>query len=150
VKQCIARRAPVGRVIAIFVGCGLMNVSAIADQSAATTHSPVHELMSRDLAGLPGKELKLLTVEFIPGGSALPHRHNAEVFVYVLEGAVRMQLEGSPPVTLGPGDTFYEGPNDVHTVGANASPTQPAKILVFMVKNKGQPVSIPVPAQHQP
>jgi quercetin dioxygenase-like cupin family protein len=87
------------------------------------------------------KEIRLLTVEYPPGGASPPHRHNAQVFVYVLEGAVNMQVEGSPPVTLHAGETFYEGPQDVHVVSANASQTLPARILVFIVKDKKQPVS---------
>lgn len=101
--------------------------------------------MARDVLGFPGKEVKLLTVSYVPGGASLPHRHNAQVFVYVLEGRVRMQVQGSPMVTLGPGGTFYEGPDDVHSVATNASATQPAKILAVMVRDKNSPVSIPPP-----
>jgi len=86
----------------------------------------------------------MLTVEYVAGGASLPHRHNAQVFVYVLSGSVRMQVEGSPAVKLGPGQTFYEGPDDIHTVSANASRTKPAMILVFMVKDKDAPASIGV------
>ena len=92
----------------------------------------------------------MLTVEYIAAGASLPHRHNAQVFVYVLDGAVRMQIEGAAPVTLGPGETFYEGPDDVHTVSANASQTKPARILVFIIKNKAAPVSTPVAPQVHP
>lgn len=101
----------------------------------------VKEQMVRDLVGDGSKEIRLLTVEYPPGGASPPHRHNAQVFVYVLEGAVNMQVEGSPPVTLHAGETFYEGPQDVHVVSANASQTLPARILVFIVKDKKQPVS---------
>ena len=83
----------------------------------------------------------MLTVEYIPGGASLPHRHDAQVFVYVLEGNLRMQIAGSPEVTLKRGQTFYESPTDVHVVSANASKTEPAKILVFIVKDKDKPVS---------
>ncbi len=106
--------------------------------------------MTRDLAGADGKEVRMLTVEYPPGGASLPHRHDAQVFVYVLEGTVRMQVEGSPTVTLKAGETFYEGPNDIHSVSANASQTQPARILVFMVKNKGAPATTPVAPQGRP
>lgn len=85
-----------------------------------------------------------MTVEYLAGGASLPHRHHAQVFVYVLDGAVLMQVEGAAPVTLGPGETFYEGPDDIHVLSANASQTKPARILVFMVKDKASPVSIPV------
>jgi quercetin dioxygenase-like cupin family protein len=83
----------------------------------------------------------MLTVEYPPGGASSPHRHDAQVFVYVLEGEVTMQVEGSPAVTLQPGQTFYEKPDDVHLVSANASKTAPAKILVFILKDKNAPVS---------
>jgi len=110
----------------------------------------VKELMTRNLAGMSGKELRMLTVEYLPGGASLPHRHNAQVFVYVLEGAVTMQVQGGAPVTLGVGETFYEAPEDIHTVSANASRTKPARILVFMVRDVGTPLSIAVPAKGRP
>lgn len=122
--------------------------------AAGTPPSPspavVDELMHKDLAGAPGKELLMLTVEYLPGGASLPHRHDAQVFVYVLEGELTMQVAGSPPVTLRPGQTFYENPSDVHLVSANASKTMPAKILVFMVKNKNAPVSRGVASKGAP
>ena len=104
----------------------------------------VKELMTRDVVGASGKEINLLTVEYLAAGASLPHRHNAQVFVYVLEGAVRMQVAGAAAVTLGPGQTFYEGPDDIHTVSANASKTKVARFLVFIVKDKGAPASSPV------
>ncbi len=84
------------------------------------------------------------------GGASLPHRHDAQVLVYVLDGRVRMQVDGAAPVTLGPGDTFYEGPGDIHRVSANASSTLPARILVFIVKDKGTPISSAVAPSVQP
>jgi quercetin dioxygenase-like cupin family protein len=87
----------------------------------------------------------MLTVEYLPAGASLPHQHDAQVFVYVLYGELRMQIGGSPPVTLRQGETFYENPTDVHLISANASKTAPAKILVFIVKNKGARVSRDVP-----
>ena len=104
----------------------------------------VTPLMSKDLTDFPGKEGLVMTVEYAPGGSDPIHRHNAHAFVYVLEGSVVMQLKGGKEITLTPGQTFYEGPNDVHVVGRNASSTKPAKFLVFLVKNKGVPVLLPV------
>jgi quercetin dioxygenase-like cupin family protein len=103
----------------------------------------VKPLLSRDLIGSPGKEVDLLTVEYPPGGSSGPHRHNAQTFVYVLAGHVTMQVRGGPEVTLGPGQTFYEGPDDVHVVSKNASQTEPAKFLVVFVKTKGAPAVVP-------
>jgi quercetin dioxygenase-like cupin family protein len=103
----------------------------------------VTTLMSKDLMDCPGKEGLLITVEYAPGWSDPIHRHNAHAFVYVLEGSLVMQLKGGKEITLTPGQTYYEGPNDVHVVGRNASSTKPAKFLVFLVKNKGAPVLVP-------
>jgi quercetin dioxygenase-like cupin family protein len=127
---------------------GVPLLERAAAAPAAAPSAAVHELLSRDLNGAPGKELRMLTVEYVPGGASLAHRHNAQVFIYVLQGAVRMQVAGSPLVTLGPGDTFFEGPEDIHTVSANASATEPARILVFMVKDQGAPISTGVPPEH--
>jgi quercetin dioxygenase-like cupin family protein len=104
----------------------------------------VTPLMSKDLADFPGKEGLMITVVYPPGASDPIHRHNAHAFVYVLEGSVVMQVKGGKEVTLTPGQTFYEGPNDIHMVGRNASTTKPAKFLVFLVKNKNAPVLLPV------
>jgi quercetin dioxygenase-like cupin family protein len=104
----------------------------------------VTSLMLKNLPDIPGKETQMITVEYPPGGVDPIHRHNAHAFVYVLEGSIIMQLKGQKEVTLTPGQTFYEGPNDVHIVGRNASSTQPAKFLVFLVKNQGAPVLVPV------
>ncbi len=104
----------------------------------------VTPLMSQDLMDFPGKEGLVITVEYAPGGSDPIHRHDAHAFLYMLEGSVVMQLKGGKEITLTPGQTFYEGPNDVHVVGRNASSTKPAKFLVFLVKNKGVPVLVPV------
>jgi quercetin dioxygenase-like cupin family protein len=112
-----------------------------ADTHPAVPAAVVEQLMDKDLVGVPGKELLLLTVEYVPGGASLPHRHDAQVIVYVLQGTLVMQVAGSPAVTLRPGQTFYENPTDVHVVSANASKTAPAKILVFIVKDKSAPVS---------
>lgn len=104
----------------------------------------VTTLMSKDLAKNPGKELLMITVEHAPGGSSPVHRHNAQAMVYVLEGSVVMQLKGGKQVTLTPGQTFYEGPDDVHIVDRNPSKTKSAKFLVFLVKDKGAPALVPV------
>ena len=103
----------------------------------------VTPLLSKDLTDFPGKEGLMITVEYPPGGSDPIHRHNAHAFVYVLEGSIVMQLRGGKEVTLTPGQTFYEGPSDVHVVGRNASQTKPAKFVVFLVKDKGAPVLVP-------
>ena len=99
----------------------------------------VTPLMSKDLPELPGKEALMIAVEYPPGGSDPVHRHNAHAYLYVLEGSVVMQVKGGKETTLTPGQTFYEGPDDVHVVGRNASKTQPAKFLVLLIKDKGAP-----------
>ena len=103
----------------------------------------VTQRMSKDLTDIPGKEGLMLTVEYPPGSSDPVHRHNAHGFIYVLEGSILMQVRGGKEVTLTPGQTFYEGPSDVHVVGRNASQTKPAKFLVFFVKDKGAPILVP-------
>jgi quercetin dioxygenase-like cupin family protein len=128
----------------LLVGALVSLAVCAADTASGTPAASVQNLMSRDLAGASGKEVRLLTVEYRGGGASLPHRHDAQVFVYVLAGKVRMQVAGSAEVTLGPGETFYEGPDDIHTVSANASPTEPARILVVMVRDKDKPVSTEV------
>jgi quercetin dioxygenase-like cupin family protein len=103
----------------------------------------VTPLMTKELADMPGKEALMITVEYPPGSKDAVHRHNAHAFVYVLEGSIVMQVKGGKPVTLTPGQTFYEGPGDVHVVGRNASSTKPARFLVLLVKDKGAPVLVP-------
>jgi quercetin dioxygenase-like cupin family protein len=103
----------------------------------------VTPLFSKDLTDFPGKEGLMITVEYPPGSSDPIHRHNAHAFVYVLEGSIVMQVRGGKEMTVAPGQTFYEGPSDVHVVGRNASQTKPAKFVVFLVKDKGAPVLAP-------
>src|SRR5689334_25392885 len=112
--------------------------SALLAQEAKVT-----ELMSKDLTNLPGKEGLMLLIEYPPGSKDPIHRHNAHGFIYVLEGSIVMQVRGGKEVTLTPGQTFYEGPEDIHVVGRNASDTKPAKLVVFFVKDKGAPVLVP-------
>jgi quercetin dioxygenase-like cupin family protein len=121
----------------------LMMILLLAVSPPAMTEAKVTPLMSKDLAGMPGKESVMITVEYPPGHKDPIHRHNAQAFVYVLEGSVIMQVRGGKQVTLVPGQTFYEGPDDVHVVGRNASDTKSAKFLVFLVKDKSSPVLIP-------
>ena len=116
----------------------LMAGPALAQEPKLT--AKVTSLMSKDLKEFPGKEGLMITVEYPPGSSDPIHRHNAHAFVYVLDGSIVMQLKGGKEVTLTPGQTFYEGPDDVHLVGRNASKTKPAKFVVFFVKDKGAPV----------
>ena len=123
-------------LVALVLLC-LMTGTAMAQPPKVTS------LMSKDLPETPGKEVLMITVEHAPGGSSPSHRHNAHAVVYVLEGSVVMQLKGGQQVTLTEGQTFYEGPNDVHAVDRNASSTKPAKFLVFIIKTKGAPVLVP-------
>jgi quercetin dioxygenase-like cupin family protein len=104
----------------------------------------VTKVLSKDLTDIPGKEGLMITVKYPPGASDPVHRHNAYGFIYVLEGSIVMQVKGGKEVTLRPGQSFYEGPDDIHVVGRNASKTEPAKFLVFLVKDKGAPVLVPV------
>ena len=104
----------------------------------------VTPLMTKELPDIPGKEALMITVVYPPGPGDPVHRHNAHAFIYVLEGSVVMQLKGGKPVTVAAGETFYEGPDDIHTVGRSASSSKPAKLLVLLVKNKGAPVVVPV------
>src|SRR6266481_3654539 len=116
----------------------LMSGTLLAQEAKVT------QLLSKDLTNLPNKEGLMITVEYPPGGSDPIHRHNAHAFLYVLEGSIVMQVKGGKEVTLTPGQCFYEGPDDVHVVGRNASTTKPAKFVVFLVKDKGAPVLVPV------
>jgi quercetin dioxygenase-like cupin family protein len=103
----------------------------------------VTPVFSKELADLQGKEGLMLVVEYPPGSTDPIHRHNAHAFVYVIEGSIVMQVRGGKEVTLTAGQTFYEGPDDVHVIGRNASQTKPAKFVVFMVKEKGAPAFVP-------
>lgn len=109
----------------------------------AAKEAKVTSLFSKDIPDVPGKEGLMITVDYPPGWSDPIHRHNADAFVYVLKGSIVMQVRGAKEVTLTPGQTFYEGPSDIHVVGRNASKTRPAKFVVVLVKDKGAPVLIP-------
>jgi quercetin dioxygenase-like cupin family protein len=104
----------------------------------------VTPLMSKALADIAGKEVVMLEVVYPPGSADPAHRHNAHGFIYVLEGSIVMQLRGGKEVTLTPGQTFYEGPDDIHAVGRNASNSKPARFLVVLLKNQGADVVVPV------
>jgi quercetin dioxygenase-like cupin family protein len=109
----------------------------------AAESAVVTPLMLKELADIPGKEMLMITVDYPPGAVDPVHRHDAHAFVYVLQGSIVMQVRGGKEVTLVPGQTFYEGPNDVHTVGRNASTTEPAKFIVILLKKKGVDVVLP-------
>jgi quercetin dioxygenase-like cupin family protein len=125
------------RLVALVLLC-LVTGTAMAQQAKVTS------LMSKDILENPGKEMLMIAVEHAPGGSSAVHRHNAQAMLYVLEGSVVEQVKGGEQVTLTPGQTFYEGPDDVHVVDRNASSTKPAKFLVVLIKDKGAPALVPV------
>jgi quercetin dioxygenase-like cupin family protein len=121
----------------------ILALACLMSSTLLAQEAKVTELLSKDLTNLPGKEGLMITVEYPPGSVDPIHRHNAHGFIYVLEGSIVMQVRGGKEVTLTPGQTFYEGPDDVHVVGRNASKTKPAKFVVFFVKEKGAPVLVP-------
>jgi quercetin dioxygenase-like cupin family protein len=123
--------------IAVVV-CALVGEARAAEPTAIVT-----PLMTKPLDDYPGKEALMIAVDYPPGAVDPVHRHHAHGFIYVLEGSIVMQVKGGKEVTLTPGQTFYEGPNDIHTVGRNASQTQPAKFIVLLLKDTGAPVLVP-------
>lgn len=122
----------------------IISIPAIYAHEINNEDAKLTPLMKKDLNDFSGKEALMLTVIYKPGEVAIPHRHDAHVFVYVLEGSVIMGLKGNKEVTLNPGDTFYEGPNDIHTIGRNPNKTKSAKLLVLLLKNEGVPPVIPL------
>jgi quercetin dioxygenase-like cupin family protein len=127
------------RITTLILALACVTPGALVAQQAKVT-----ELLSKDLTACPGKEGLMVTVEYPPANRDPIHRHNACGFIYVLEGSLVMQVRGGKEVTLVAGQTFYEGPTDVHVVGRNASQTKPAKFIAFFVKDKGAPVLVPV------
>jgi quercetin dioxygenase-like cupin family protein len=121
----------------------ILMLVCLASLPLETKEAKVTPLLSKDLTEYPGKEGVMLIVEYPPGSTDPIHRHNGHGFIYVLEGSIVMQVKGGKEVTLTPGQTFYEGPSDVHVVGRNASQTNPAKFVVFFVKDKGAPILVP-------
>jgi quercetin dioxygenase-like cupin family protein len=121
----------------------LLLVSTLIGTSKLMAQETITPLITKDLAGSPSEQVLMYTVDFPPGFSSPIHRHNAQVSVYVLEGSVVMQVRGQKEVTLGPGQSFYEDPSDIHVVSRNASSTKPAKFVVFLINKKGAPLVIP-------
>jgi quercetin dioxygenase-like cupin family protein len=121
----------------------VVTAGTLTAQQPTVDQVKVTPVLSKALPEIPGKEVVMITVEYAPGGSDPIHRHHAHGFIYVLEGSIVMQVKGGKEVTLNPGETFYEGPQDVHVVGRNASSTKPAKFLVFLFKEKGAPILVP-------
>jgi quercetin dioxygenase-like cupin family protein len=132
-------------VLAFLITSTLITTSTLMAQAVTPpmAQEAITPLITKDLAGFPGEETLMYTVDFPPGFSSPVHRHNAQVSVYVLEGSVVMQVRGQKELTLRPGQIFYEGPNDIHIVSRNASSTKPAKFLVFLIHKKGAPLLIP-------
>ena len=127
------------RVLKIFAGVFLLGISAAASAQSVA----VRNLFQTDVADVTNQEIIVLEVNYPAGNDSPVHRHNAHTIVYVLEGTVIMQVEGSEPQTLGPGEIFYENPDDIHSMSRNASDTEPAKILVFFLKGKGAATTEP-------
>jgi quercetin dioxygenase-like cupin family protein len=133
-------------VLAFLIATTVITTGTLMAQKAVappTAHETITPLITKGLAGFPGEQALMYTVDFPPGFSSPIHRHNAQVSVYVLEGSVVMQVRGHKEVTLGPGQSFYEDPDDIHVVSRNASSTKPAKFLVFLINQKGTPLMIP-------
>lgn len=130
------------RILAMLMPMLLLAGTTNAQQ--APPPAQVTSLMTKALADYPGKEATVITVDYPPGGESPVHRHNAHAFVYVLQGSIVMGVRGGKPVTLTPGQTFYEGPDDIHTISRNQSLTEPAKFLVVLMKNTGEPITTPV------
>jgi quercetin dioxygenase-like cupin family protein len=132
--------------LAFLITSALIATSTLMAQTAVTppvAQETITTLLTKDVAGFPGEQALMYTVDFPPGYSSPVHRHNAQVSVYVLEGSVVMQVKGGKEITVRPGQSFYESPNDIHVVSRNASSTKPAKFLVFLIKKKGAPLVIP-------
>ena len=121
----------------------MLALACLMSSTLMGQEAKVTDLFSKDLADIPGKEGVMMIVDYPPGSVDPIHRHNAHAFVYVLQGSIVMQVRGGKEVTLTPGQTFYEGPDDVHVVGRNASKTKPAKFVLVMVKDKGAPILVP-------
>ncbi|MEH6417106.1 cupin domain-containing protein [Pseudomonas sp. CGJS7] len=139
------RIAPALSLLALLCSGAVAAHGAHPAAAAAAPPPSAKTVATQALPEYPGKELVLLEVEFPPGGADPVHRHDAHALVYVLEGSIVMGVAGGPEVTLTPGQSFHEGPNDVHTVGRNASKDKPAKFLAFLLKDIGKPVSLPAP-----
>jgi quercetin dioxygenase-like cupin family protein len=133
----------------IFTTALLAGLLCLVSVPLSAQHPTVTPVMAKELTDIPGKEVLMVTVEFAPGGADPVHRHNAHGFIYVLEGSVVMQVKGGKAVTLTAGQSFYEGPDDVHSVGRNASSTRPAKLLAVLLKDKGTAAVQPVAAEEQ-
>ena len=139
----LVRSATVVTVLLLSATSACAQNESKPDGAKSAQDTIITPLISKEFANIAGKEGLMITVEYAPGAASPRHRHDAHTFVYVLEGSIVMQAEGGQAVTLGPGQTFYETPADIHAVSKNASATKPAKFLVFLVKDKGVPPVLP-------
>ena len=139
----LVRSATVVTVLLLSATSACAQNESKPDGAKSAQDTIITPLISKEFANIAGKEGLMITVEYAPGAASPKHRHDAHTFVYVLEGSIVMQAEGGHAVTLGPGQTFYETPQDIHAVSKNASATKPAKFLVFLVKDKGVPPVLP-------
>ena len=139
----LVRSATVVTVLLLSATSACAQNESKPDGAKSAQDTIITPLISKEFANIAGKEGLMITVEYAPGAASPRHRHDAHTFVYVLEGSIVMQAEGGQAVTLGPGQTFYETPQDIHAVSKNASATKPAKFLVFLVKDKGVPPVLP-------
>ena len=128
----------------LLVSLALLTTTAVIAHEGSHDHPDLTMVMNKDLSDLPGKEVIMLTVDYKPGEIETPHKHEAHCFVYVLEGNIVMAVKGGKEIALSPGQSFYEGPQDIHTVGRNASKTKPAKFVVLLLKDKNKPAVMPV------
>lgn len=122
----------------------LLVPAATAQSAGSAPQSSRKTLMAKDLPDFPGKEAQVYIVEYPPGTNNPPHRHNGHVFLHVLEGQLNAQVKGGELTVLNPGSTYYESPTDIHVVSRNPSATVPAKAMVFIIHDKGAPLSTPV------
>lgn len=126
------------KLVLLSVFISLLGVTSMRAQQ-------VNTLFMKQLPEMPGKEIEVITVDYAPGAVDAVHRHDAHAVVYVLEGEIEMQVRGGALRRLGPGQIFYESPEDVHTVSRNPSRTKPAKFVVFFIKNEGERILTHVP-----
>jgi quercetin dioxygenase-like cupin family protein len=137
-----SRRQALGLLSTVF-GSGLILHSS-AEAHGADDKVKVNPLFQKELAGHADEQVSMTLVTYPPGTSSKPHKHHGPVFVYVVEGSVELQVKGGPLTRVDAGGTFYEAPGDIHVVSRNASATQPAKLLAFIVGKSGTPVTSPV------
>ena len=125
--------------------------------SATATSNQAHETgntriaISQTLPRMEGDHLeaKIVEVTYQPGASTPAHSHPCPVLAYVAEGTIRSQVNDEPERVYKVGETFYEAPNGVHRVSANASQTEPAKLIAFFVCDHEGPITVAIPASKQ-